>query len=219
MIAMLPATGPVPSPFGPKPGEGERQIEARLMVLGVRVHPPLDGDDRTDAEYPGKYRRLHLDELLRETPEIAVIVDTFEQRIERLYQRVAALSEDEFKVIRLILREALTGGFRDMEPPSGAPRGWWPGLVWVSAGMLANAALLTTIGFLLGCTLCYLLAGQGLRQEHQLGQRRAFQHARHARTARRRSPRRSAPRPRSSRSPPADRRGPLRPHCDRDARP
>lgn len=64
----------------------------------------------------------------------------------------------------LIVREALTGGFRDLEPPSGAQRAWWPGLVWVSAGLLANAALLTTIGFILSCTLCYLLAVQGLRR-------------------------------------------------------
>jgi AcrR family transcriptional regulator len=35
-----------------------------------------------------------------------------EQRIERLYQRVAALSEDEFKIIRLILREALVSSTR-----------------------------------------------------------------------------------------------------------
>ena len=64
----------------------------------------------------------------------------------------------------LIVREALTGGFRDMAPPSGAERGWWPGLVWVSAGLLLNAALITTIGFILSCTLCYFLAVQGLRR-------------------------------------------------------
>jgi putative tricarboxylic transport membrane protein len=64
----------------------------------------------------------------------------------------------------LILREALTGGFRDREEPSGSEHGWWPGLVWVSAGMLANAALISTIGFILSCTLCYVLAVQGLRR-------------------------------------------------------
>lgn len=64
----------------------------------------------------------------------------------------------------LILREALTGGFREMGEPSGAEHAWWQGLVWVSAGMLANAALITTIGFILSCTLCYLLAVQGLRR-------------------------------------------------------
>ena len=64
----------------------------------------------------------------------------------------------------LIVREALTGGFRDHEEPSGGERAWWPGLVWVSAGLLANAALITTIGFILSCTLCYLLAVQGMRR-------------------------------------------------------
>jgi putative tricarboxylic transport membrane protein len=64
----------------------------------------------------------------------------------------------------MIVRQAFTGGFRDMAEPSGADRAWWPGLVWVSAGLLANAALLTTIGFILSCTLCYLLAVQGLRR-------------------------------------------------------
>ena len=66
----------------------------------------------------------------------------------------------------LIVREALTGGFREMAEPSGAQRAWWPGVVWVSAGLLANAALITTIGFIPGCTLCYLLAVQGLRRAH-----------------------------------------------------
>lgn len=64
----------------------------------------------------------------------------------------------------LIVREARTGGFRELDPPSGAQHGWWPGLVWVSAGLLANAALITTIGFILSCTLCYVLAVQGLRR-------------------------------------------------------
>jgi putative tricarboxylic transport membrane protein len=64
----------------------------------------------------------------------------------------------------LILREALTGGFRAMDEPSGASRAYWPGLAWITAGLLANAALLTRIGFILGCTICYLLAVQGLRR-------------------------------------------------------
>jgi putative tricarboxylic transport membrane protein len=71
----------------------------------------------------------------------------------------------------LIVREARSGGFRQLDAPSGAGHGWWPGLVWVSAGLLANAALITTIGFILSCTLCYLLAVQGLRRAQ--GQRAA----------------------------------------------
>jgi putative tricarboxylic transport membrane protein len=64
----------------------------------------------------------------------------------------------------MIIREARTGGFRNMDAPSGAQQGYWPGFVWVSAGLLANAALITTIGFILSCALCYALAVQGLRR-------------------------------------------------------
>jgi putative tricarboxylic transport membrane protein len=64
----------------------------------------------------------------------------------------------------MIVREALTGGFRAMEPPAGAEHAYWPAFVWVSAGLLANSALITTIGFILSCTLCYVLAVQGLRR-------------------------------------------------------
>ncbi|NPC57489.1 tripartite tricarboxylate transporter TctB family protein [Caenimonas sp. S4] len=64
----------------------------------------------------------------------------------------------------LIVREALTGGFRAMDTPSGAEHPYWPAFAWVSAGLLANAALITTIGFILSCTLCYVLAVQGLRR-------------------------------------------------------
>ena len=59
--------------------------------------------------------------------------------------------------------EARTGGFREMDESSGAPGAYWPGFIWVSAGLLANAALITTIGFILSCTLCFVLAVQGLR--------------------------------------------------------
>ena len=65
----------------------------------------------------------------------------------------------------LIVREALTGGFRELEQDTeDSPAPYWPGFIWVSAGLLANAALITTIGFILSCTLCYVLAVQGLRR-------------------------------------------------------
>lgn len=69
----------------------------------------------------------------------------------------------------LIVREARTGGFRALDEPSGAARAWWPGLVWVSAGLLLNAALITTAGFILSCALCYALASQGLRRAQGQG--------------------------------------------------
>ena len=61
----------------------------------------------------------------------------------------------------LLLWEARSGGYRDMDEPEGAAQGHWPGFVWVSAGLLANAALLTTIGFVLSCGLCFALAVRG----------------------------------------------------------
>ena len=62
-----------------------------------------------------------------------------------------------------LIYEAKTGGWRAMEEPSGAARGDWAALAWVAAGIAANAALLTTLGFILSCTLCFMLAVRGLR--------------------------------------------------------
>ena len=72
--------------------------------------------------------------------------------------------------------EARTGGFRDMEAADEAhgPQPYWPGFVWMSAGLLANAAFITTIGFILSCALCFACAAHGLRQSNaspsQVGQ-------------------------------------------------
>jgi putative tricarboxylic transport membrane protein len=62
-----------------------------------------------------------------------------------------------------LLWEAASGGFRQMEEPSGDAHGHWPGFAWVSAGLLANAATITSIGFILACTLCFVLAVRGFR--------------------------------------------------------
>ena len=62
-----------------------------------------------------------------------------------------------------LIGEAMTGGYRDTEAPEGAEHGHWPGFVWVSAGLLANAALITSIGFILSCALCFVLAVQGVK--------------------------------------------------------
>ena len=58
---------------------------------------------------------------------------------------------------------ARTGGFRHMEEGPPGPKPYWPGFIWMSAGLLANAALITTIGFVLSCALCFTLAVRGLR--------------------------------------------------------
>ncbi len=67
----------------------------------------------------------------------------------------------------LVIWEARSGGFRNMDDPSGSARGYWGGFAWMSAALLANAALITTIGFILSCTLCFVLAVRGLRNADQ----------------------------------------------------
>ncbi len=62
-----------------------------------------------------------------------------------------------------LIFHARRGGWRDVEEPSGAPQGDWHALAWVAAGVAANAALITVIGFILSCTLCFMLAVRGLR--------------------------------------------------------
>jgi putative tricarboxylic transport membrane protein len=62
-----------------------------------------------------------------------------------------------------MIYESRTGGFREAEEPSGAEHADWKGFAWVTAGLLANALLITKIGFILSCTLCFMLAVRGLR--------------------------------------------------------
>jgi putative tricarboxylic transport membrane protein len=62
-----------------------------------------------------------------------------------------------------LVYEANSGGYREMEAPSGAASGHWRGFAWVSVGILANAALITTLGFILSCSLCFVLAVRGFK--------------------------------------------------------
>ncbi len=64
----------------------------------------------------------------------------------------------------LLLRQALGGGFADLEEPPGAPRGDWSAFAWLAAGIVLNAALIERIGFVPSCALCFALAVRGLRQ-------------------------------------------------------
>jgi putative tricarboxylic transport membrane protein len=68
-----------------------------------------------------------------------------------------------------LIREALTGGFRAMEAPSGAAQADWLSAAWVLGAVLANAALITRLGFILSCTLCFVLAVRGLRRAEGRG--------------------------------------------------
>ncbi len=58
----------------------------------ARVVPVLEatGRDAMRLPDPGKKRRRNLDALLAETPELAVIIDTFEQRVQRPRERQTA---------------------------------------------------------------------------------------------------------------------------------
>lgn len=64
----------------------------------------------------------------------------------------------------LLIWEAMSGGFRNAGDPGGAKHAQLIPFAWVSAGLLLNAVLITHVGFIVGCTLCYALAVQGLRR-------------------------------------------------------
>ncbi|MFN7855342.1 MAG: tripartite tricarboxylate transporter TctB family protein [Acidovorax sp.] len=63
----------------------------------------------------------------------------------------------------LCVVHALTGGFRNLEEGSGDARAHWKGFIWVSAGLLLNAMLITTLGFILSCALCFVLSVRGFK--------------------------------------------------------
>lgn len=64
----------------------------------------------------------------------------------------------------MLVWQARTGGWRNDEEPSGAPRGDWDAMAWISAGVLINAATIERIGFVISCALCFLFAVRGLRR-------------------------------------------------------
>lgn len=69
----------------------------------------------------------------------------------------------------MLVREARTGGFRAMEEMEPDVHPYWGGFAWMSAALLLNALLITRIGFILSCALCFVLAARGLRQASASG--------------------------------------------------
>ena len=63
----------------------------------------------------------------------------------------------------MLVWQARTGGYQHMSEPSGASKGDWPALAWVCAGVVANASLINSLGFIFSCALCFVLAVRGLR--------------------------------------------------------
>lgn len=57
--------------------------------------------------------------------------------------------------------QARHGGWYLRSEPEGAAQGDWLPFVWVSAGIVLNALLITSIGFILSCTLCFVFAVRG----------------------------------------------------------
>jgi putative tricarboxylic transport membrane protein len=63
----------------------------------------------------------------------------------------------------VLIRKARRGGFLNMDE-HGGEHPYWAGFAWMSAGMLLNAALITKIGFIFSCALCFVCAARGLRK-------------------------------------------------------
>ncbi len=63
-----------------------------------------------------------------------------------------------------LIWQAQRGGWHARDEPDGAAQGDWVSFLWVSAGILLNALLITRIGFILSCTLCFVLAVRGFHQ-------------------------------------------------------
>ncbi|OYT92108.1 MAG: tripartite tricarboxylate transporter TctB [Burkholderiales bacterium PBB3] len=63
----------------------------------------------------------------------------------------------------MLMFEARTTGFADLDEPTGDDKPYWMGFVWMSAGLLINAALITRLGFIVSCALCFVLACRGMR--------------------------------------------------------
>ena len=63
--------------------------ESSVSRVLNRVLPLLEESGRATMKMPdpGRKRRKELDELLKETPELAVVIDSFEQRVQRSQDR------------------------------------------------------------------------------------------------------------------------------------
>jgi DDE superfamily endonuclease/Helix-turn-helix of DDE superfamily endonuclease len=105
--------------FGISQETAVRTVPRVLPVLEAVGLASMRGRD------PGKYRRPDLDDLLRETPELAVIVDTFEQRIERPTDPATADTYYSGKKKQHTLKVQVTvdegGGIIDIAPSVRGP--------------------------------------------------------------------------------------------------
>lgn len=63
-----------------------------------------------------------------------------------------------------LLAQAMRGGFVIAQAPSGAEQADWLSMLWVVAGVLVCAGLITRVGFILACALCFVMAVRGMRR-------------------------------------------------------
>ncbi len=59
--------------------------------------------------------------------------------------------------------QAASGGFRSYTDPTDGVKPGLPGWAWVSVGLIGNALLLTTLGFIVSCAILFVLASRGFR--------------------------------------------------------
>ncbi len=67
----------------------------------------------------------------------------------------------------LLLKESLTGGFRDVDETVHAAKAIetatdWRAFGWISAGLIANGLLIVPAGFVIAGTVLFVLAARGL---------------------------------------------------------
>jgi hypothetical protein len=93
-----------------------------------RVVPLLEaaGRDTMRMPDPGKKQRPSLDQLLEDTPELVVVIDTFEQAVQRPKDRAAADATYSGKKKQhtqktQVAVDETTGGFVDVAPPVRGP--------------------------------------------------------------------------------------------------
>src|SRR5262249_307928 len=111
-----------------------RAIRRCLPVLEAQ------GKDTMRLPDPGKGKRRDLPALLKQTPELAVIIDTFEQRTHRPQRRQRAYSSGKKKAHTLKSRVAGAGDGRVVAMGESRPGPWADRKVFRRSGLAGRLA-------------------------------------------------------------------------------
>jgi DDE superfamily endonuclease/Helix-turn-helix of DDE superfamily endonuclease len=120
--------------FGVSDSTALRAVRRCLPVL------ERSGRDRMRLPDPGKGRRRDLPALLRDTPELAVIVDTFEQRTQRPRLRQRAYYSGKKKAHTLKSQVAVDEDGRVVDVAESRPGRWADLKVFRRSGLLGELA-------------------------------------------------------------------------------